>query len=221
MKPIEEEFDYKIDYGDEEVDSSEDYDICKSMKGENEDMGKTNEEIIKLCREVYQAHIPDINTHVRDFDTSNHQFKLVSMYDDEQLLLCTQYFESFAKVCYFLVTDRRCMFVQPSLTGGEVSSFPYDTIGSVEYKKSFTKSLVRIHLKTEKTHEFTHLKCDKVTSVLQQAMNDFKHPTTPLSGPNTNEGPLTQIQKLHELKLSGAITNEEYTMIKQKLIKEL
>ncbi|UOE58121.1 PH domain-containing protein [Cytobacillus oceanisediminis] len=184
-------------------------------------MGKTNEEIIKLCREVYLAHIPDINTYIHDFDTANHQiFKLVSMHDDEQLLLCTQYLESFAKICYFLVTDRRCMLVQPSLTGGEVSSFPFDTIGSVEYKKSFTKSLVKIHLKTEKTHEFTHLKCDKVSGVLQQAMNDYKHPKAPASTPKADEDLLTQIQKLQELKISGALTEEEFSLIKRKLIEE-
>jgi hypothetical protein len=179
---------------------------------------KSLKQVEEVCKESYERHLPEIHGSMKPFENLKSFLSLVTIGENEKIVLCTTFVEGGSKQGVFLLTDRRCVMIKPKLFGGEVISFPFDKIGRVEQKKTLMFALVRIY-QNEKKHEFSHLKCEKVVQLIQQTMDAYKHPT-PAPSLAKIEDTGTKIDHLYGLMQKGAINEEEFSLLKQQLIEK-
>jgi len=193
-------------------------------------MTKTLEQLENECREAYKRHIPDINKIERNFEDTKKALKTLSIDVDEEIILCIEFIAGSASFGQFIVTNRQCIVSKPKLTRLEVEYYHFDKIKSVKYKKSIMKSLVQIYLDTDKDIEFTHLRCDKVVNVINKAISDYKYPKTDsqIEKPNKEnskllieQDPISEIERLGSLLEKKLITENEFELLKSKVINSL
>ncbi|MED3830241.1 PH domain-containing protein [Priestia megaterium] len=189
-------------------------------------MTKSLEQLEDECRIAYKQHIPSINKYEKTFEETKKALKTLSIDVDEEIILCVEFIAGSASFGQFIVTNRQCIVSKPKLTRLEVEYYHFDKIKSVKVKKSIMKSLVQIYLDTDKEIEFTHLRCDKVVNVINKAISDYKYPkiektkkkeVTPLD----EQDPISEIERLGSLLEKKLINEEEFELLKSKVINSL
>ncbi|MCA9026214.1 MAG: SHOCT domain-containing protein [Planctomycetaceae bacterium] len=126
---------------------------------------------------------------------------------------------------YLLFTDRRVILWGRGTLRSTNDSFDFDAIRSVEIQVGIL--LASIVFNVGRTENFANVqKADAkhvVTLIREQLAKRRKTPTSPPhnSADQQKDDPIDQIRRLAELRDSGAISDEEFVTLKQKLIGRL
>lgn len=189
-------------------------------------MTKSLEQLEDECRIAYKQHIPSINKYEKTFEETKKALKTLSIDADEKIIFCTEFIAGSASYGQFIVTNRQCIISKPRLTRLEVEYYHFDKIRSVKIKKSIMKSLVQIYLDAGKDIEFTHLKCDKVVNLINKAIYDYKYPKVEKNEKEEvkaldEQDPISEIERLGSLLEKKLITEEEFSLLKSKVINGL
>ncbi|NGY88783.1 hypothetical protein F6Y05_38025 [Bacillus megaterium] len=192
-------------------------------------MSKTLEQLEDECREAYTKHT-DINKYERTYNDVKKALKTISVDMDEQIIFCTEFIAGSASFGLFILTNRQFIVTKPKIARVEVEYYPFDKIKTVKYKKTIIWSLVQIYVDSDKDVEFTHSKCDKIVNVINEAINNYKYPKKELNEKEQKDknlekadkpDPISEIERLGSLLEKQLITEEEFQLLKTKVINSL
>jgi len=187
-------------------------------------MIKALEQLENECREAYTRHT-DINKYERTYEDVKKALKTLSVDVDEKIILCTEFIAGSVSMGLFILTNRQCIISKPKLARLEVEYYPFDKLKTVKFKKTLIWSLVQIYVDSDKDIEFTHLKCDRVVNVINEAINNYKYPKKEVNDEKfevaDNQNPINEIERLGNLLEKQLITEEEFILLKNKVINSL
>ncbi|MED4285282.1 PH domain-containing protein [Priestia megaterium] len=192
-------------------------------------MSKTLEQLENECREAYTKYT-DINKYERTYNDVKKALKTISVDIDEKIIFCTEFIAGTASIGLFILTNRQCIVTKPKFARIEVEYYPFDKLKTVKYKKTLIWSLVQIYVDADKDIEFTHSKCDKIVNIINDAINNYKYPKKELNEKNSkvenldlasNPDPISELERLGNLLEKKLITDEEFHLLKCKVIKGL
>src|SRR5690606_23992539 len=114
--------------------------------------------IEQQARETYVKHIPSINNFAKNFEELKGKLNAVTIQEDELILLCTEILGGAASFGFLLATDKKLIYIKPAMLSKTVQYISYSKIRTIEYKKSFMKSNIYIHMVDGDKLELFHSK---------------------------------------------------------------
>jgi hypothetical protein len=122
-----------------------------------------------------------------------------------------------------VATDKRLIFIDKGLLYGlKVEDFGYDKISSIQYELGIFMGDITIYTSNNRA-TITHITkqqakdfCDHVRNYISGQKSDL--PTRAISSQLPNKNVIDEIERLFKLKESGAITDDEFNALKNKLI---
>lgn len=128
-----------------------------------------------------------------------------------------------------VATNKRVIFVNKGWVSLKVEDFPYDRISSIEYGTGLVLGKIIIYSSGNKavieqvSKEYVRDFADYVRARSTKASSHASTPpvahTTPMS-PGVDD-PLSKLERLAKLRDQGAISPEEYDLLKKKLLAEI
>lgn len=127
--------------------------------------------------------------------------------------------------CLLLLTDRR-LIVFSSLAKVDIKSIPLESITSIDVVRAAVFgdgriTVIEIKEVARKTtlREFTKEFTDKFFDTLSNAHIAVKNkPTIPPQTPTSGSDPISQLERLAELKAKGILTEDEFLAQKRKVL---
>lgn len=119
-----------------------------------------------------------------------------------------------------VATDKRVIIIAMQTTGDDVHSIPYDSISGVDSAKGFP---VKITIQTtgRTYHMETGNEKDDLSEVVSFIREMRNKPQEAKMGHSNEESPLEKLEKLGELREKGVISEEEFSIKKEKLMEEI
>lgn len=125
-----------------------------------------------------------------------------------------------------VATNKRLLFVNKGLMWGlKVEDFPYDKISSIQYTQGFVFGEIDIFAsgnkaKIERVDKLYCAQfCEKVRARITKITENAAAPSITERLENKQEDLIEKLRQLGELKTQGILTDEEFILAKQKLLK--
>ena len=125
-----------------------------------------------------------------------------------------------------VASNKRLLFVDKGLVWGlKVEDFPYDKISSIQYSKGLLMGEITIFTSGNKaTIEGTDKQycaqfCEQVRArITKISSSAFQERPTSFEKPQEQDDLIDKLKRLGELKVQGILTDEEFSLAKQKLL---
>lgn len=118
----------------------------------------------------------------------------------------------------FLATDRRVFFFGKKMFGFESESFPYSTISSFEYGKGLMGKTISFFASGNKV-KMKWINVGEVDLFIETVRESIGKKSSPEPAQVTPQDDITeQLRKLAALRDEGILTDEEFTVKKQKIL---
>jgi hypothetical protein len=188
--------------------------------------------IKEACREKFLKHVKENNITLED----NHTFENSSRLLDGIVLNGSENVESVASIMTASIglnrrnglmvatNDRVFLLFKKGLGGSEINTFYYNRISSIGCKSTMTLSDVMIYTDGEKEQTFNTRKPEIVSAILQNLLNNYKNKSNQqvviqqVVGSTNEEDIVSKLERVFNLKRDGAISDEEYEIMKKKII---
>jgi len=144
-----------------------------------------------------------------------------SLYNSEKLIGVIQAFDDENRNGGFYLTNDRIICIFKALGfGTKTTDFPYSKISSIDYKSSFLKSKITIHVSGNTSEYTVHDKelANKIVKFVREKLVEKDDNSNESSDKDDVFG---QIEKLSLLKEKGILTEEEFNIKKAELLKRI
>lgn len=188
--------------------------------------------IKEICREKYLKHLNENNITFEDNNTFENSSRLL----DGVVLNESEKIESVVSIMTSSIgfnrrnglmvatNERILLFFKKGIGGSEINTFYYNRISSIGYKSTMTLSEVMIYTDGEKEQTFHTRKPEIVAAILQNSLNNYKNNLNQqvvvkqVVESTNEEDIISKLERIFNLKQAGAISDEEYEIMKKKII---
>jgi Bacterial PH domain/Short C-terminal domain len=184
-----------------------------------------DEKLVKVCQKLFEEYVSKSSSSLEtkdDFDGRKDLLKNITIKENEVIKCVAPIHTGNWGVTRngLLVATNLRIFVlfKKGLGGADVHTFYYNKIVSIDYKKTFLASDLTISTNGDKELTIACFSSDTLANLLRDFMEEATTKRDTLQSTELNSV-VEQLEKLHNLKQSGAISEEEYNILKQKLIK--
>lgn len=183
--------------------------------------------IVEMCRDSYldfsSKSSSSLDKNIEEFDNRKELIKNIDIKDNEIIKCVASIYTGNWGITRrgLLVATNTRIFVlfNKGLAGAEVHTFYYKRISSIDYKKSFLSPELTISTNGDKELTFACFSPDTLGKLLRESMEDSLNDEEKRNETkNSSTDIIGQLEKLHKLKETGAISEEEYGELKRQLI---